>query len=48
LENLNSLRKNGPHSEMEILGCDNYAALMSNDTWELVPRPRDNNAVTDK
>jgi hypothetical protein len=48
LENLNSLRKNGPHSEMEISGCDNYATLMSNGTWELVLRPHDDNVVTDK
>jgi hypothetical protein len=32
------------HAAME----DEYGALMSNGTWELVFRPRDSNVVTDK
>jgi hypothetical protein len=27
---------------------EEYAALMSNDTWDLVPRSHDANVVTDK
>jgi hypothetical protein len=27
---------------------DEYAALISNGTWELVPRPQDSNVVTGK
>jgi hypothetical protein len=32
------------HAAME----EEYGALMSNETWELVPRPRGSNVVTDK